>query len=263
MVTSKLAGKRILIIGGSSGIGFAVAAHAYSQDATIIISSGNSDRLSKAAARLKQTPTKGAVHTLHCDLSTPEKLEASISALFEQARTVLGISSGPCLDHVVFTAGGAPDFIPIQGVSLATAERASLVRLWAPMLVAKHSTGYLAPSNDSSITLTSGAAAQKAGGPGWITTAGVNAGVEGVARALAVELKPVRVNVVSPGPVATEMYDALPEPEKQGLWTQLGQGLTTGVIAQPRDVAEAYVYLMKDPGCSAAVLSTNGGALVN
>ena len=93
--------------------------------------------------------------------------------------------------------------------------------------------------------------------------AGVNAGVEGVARALAVELKPVRVNVVSPGPVATEMWDVLPEAQKLGLWAQLRQGLATGTIGKAEDVAEAYVYLMKDYGCSAAVVETNGGGLVS
>ena len=270
MASSKLAGKRILIIGGSSGIGYAVAANVYSEGATVILTSANSDRLSAAATKLKQqqqtnSHKTGSIHTIACDLldaADSEKLDANIASLFAQIPVVLDSSSGPYLDHIVFTAGRAPDFMPVDGVTLDAAQRSSLLRLWAPTLVAKHGKAYLGKGNENSITFTSGSAGQKTGGPGWTVTAGINAGVEGVVRALASELKPVRVNVVSPGAVATEMWSPLPEEQRNGIWQQLSQGLATGKIAQPKDVAEAYAYLMKDDGCSAATINTNGGLLV-
>lgn len=93
--------------------------------------------------------------------------------------------------------------------------------------------------------------------------AGFAAGLHGLTRNLALDLKPIRVNLVSPGVVETELWDSTfdQEAKKKQLGEIAGQ-LPTGRIAQPEDVAEAYLFLMKDPSVTGTVVDSNSGAFL-
>lgn len=93
--------------------------------------------------------------------------------------------------------------------------------------------------------------------------AGFATGLHGLTRNLALDLKPIRVNLVSPGVVETELWDSSfdQEAKKKYLGEVAGQ-LPTGRIAQPADVAEAYLFLMKDPSVTGTVVDSNSGALL-
>ncbi|KAF4624237.1 hypothetical protein G7Y89_g13933 [Cudoniella acicularis] len=140
---------------------------------------------------------------------------------------------------------------------------AGQIRFFAPLIVAKIGLKYLSPGPTSSITLTTGAVADRPN-KNWSVVAGYAAGLHGMTRNLALDLAPVRVNLVSPGAVETEMWDAfkLSEGQKEGMFKGIAEKVPTGHIGQPHEVAEAYLWLMKDTNVTGFVASSNSGALL-
>lgn len=190
--TSKLASARILIIGGSSGIGFAVASACIEHGALVTISSSNADRVNAAVEKIKSAyPSKTSnIHGLTVDLSSPETLEQELSTVLSSA--VHKISSNGRLDHVVFTAGDALATLPLSDMSYETIVKAGQIRFFAPLLLAKFLPSYLEQSCKSSYILTTGSISEKPVG-NWSVVAGYAAGLHGMVRNLALDLKPVRV----------------------------------------------------------------------
>ncbi|RAK98780.1 SDR family NAD(P)-dependent oxidoreductase [Aspergillus ibericus CBS 121593] len=259
--THKLAGQRVLIFGGTSGIGFCVAEAALEHGADLVISSSNQTKLDKTVARLKETyPTETAKQTIitHvCDLSDVAHLDAHFEALF-QAATSGGTKK---LNHVVTTAGDALQLPPLSDVTAAQFYAAANVRCVAFAVMAKHLDKYLEKFPSSSFTLTSGLRGRKPA-PGWSLMTSVCGAVEGLARGLAVDLKPIRVNVVSPGAVYTEMFEHFPKDQLEGVLQMFKEQSTTGTVARPEDLAESYIYLMKDQFVTGSIIESNGGALL-
>ncbi|OOF98735.1 hypothetical protein ASPCADRAFT_162396 [Aspergillus carbonarius ITEM 5010] len=259
--TNKLAGQRVLVLGGTSGIGFCVAEAALEHGADLVISSSSQTKLDKTVARLKEAyPTqteKQTIITHVCDLSDSAQLDANFEALF-QAATLDGTKK---LNHVVTTAGDALLLPPLSGVTADLFQRGMNVRCVAPAVMAKYLEKYVENSPSSSFTLTSGVRGSRPA-PGWSVMTAVCAAVEGLARGLAVDLKPIRVNVVSPGAVYTEIFAKLPKEQLDGILEAFKQQSTTGTIGKPEDVAESYIYLMKDHFVTGSVIESNGGALV-
>lgn len=97
----------------------------------------------------------------------------------------------------------------------------------------------------------------------WSMVAGFATGLHGLTRNLALDLKPIRVNLVSPGVVETELWDSSFDQEaKKKHLEGIAESLPTGRVAQPADVAEAYLFLMKDPSVTGTVVDSNSGALL-
>jgi NAD(P)-dependent dehydrogenase (short-subunit alcohol dehydrogenase family) len=86
--------------------------------------------------------------------------------------------------------------------------------------------------------------------------------MESFTRALAVDLAPIRINLVPPGPVRTELWDFSPEQERNVLYHQIGESLPVGRVGEPSEVAEAYVYLMKNRFGTGSVIVTDGGGVL-
>lgn len=116
-------------------------------------------------------------------------------------------------------------------------------------------------SNESSITITTGAVSERPI-PDWAVINSYATGHHGMARGLALDLAPIRVNTVSPGAVDTELWDHLPADKRSSLFEGMKAGTTTGKVAKPEDIAESFLYLMKDHNISGSVISTNGGHLL-
>jgi NAD(P)-dependent dehydrogenase (short-subunit alcohol dehydrogenase family) len=136
-----------------------------------------------------------------------------------------------------------------------------MVRFFAPILLAKHASKYLTPGPASSITLTTGTLADR---PiqDWTIPAGYAGGLHSLTRNLALDLKPIRVNLISPGGVDTELWDTIPEANRKAVYEGIAKATTTGAIGKVEDVAEAYLYVMKDKNVSGSVIATNGGRLL-
>lgn len=119
----------------------------------------------------------------------------------------------------------------------------------------------MAPGPESSIILTGGSiAAKSAAGRGIV--AAYSAGLEGLTRGMALDLKPRRVNLVSPGAVPTEAWDRFSQEGKQATMDAWRANTLVGELGTPEDVAEAYLYLMKDRFVTGTVISTDGGRLL-
>lgn len=81
-------------------------------------------------------------------------------------------------------------------------------------------------------------------------------------RGMALDLKPLRVNVVSPGAVDTELWSGIPSEQKEHMFREMEKKIPVGKVAKVEDVAESYLYLMKDQNITGAMISTSGGHLL-
>ncbi|KAK5312507.1 hypothetical protein LTR93_011306 [Exophiala xenobiotica] len=203
---NKLEGKSVVIVGGTSGIGFCVAEACVEYGANVVVSSRSQEKIEKSIARLKSSyPDAAARIRGHvCDLSGDD-IEASVARLFEFA------SDGGTnqIDHVANTAAESP----VLGVTLeeATPERIlsmQRTRFIGALMLAKAASGYLTPESTSSFTMTGGVSLYRPRKGGSIQAA-AGGSMEVITRALAVDLAPVRVNLVSPGATETELMDAM------------------------------------------------------
>ncbi|KAJ5584346.1 NAD(P)-binding protein [Penicillium hispanicum] len=259
--TAKLVNQRVLVLGGTSGIGYCVVEAALEHGCNVVISSSNKAKLDNTVARLREAyPTqydKQSITTHVCDLADAATLDANLEALF-QAATNGGTVK---LNHVVFTAGDALKLPPLSEVTPEVIHRNMNVRFVAPAVMAKYIAKYVELSPASSFTMTGGVAAHKPL-PGWSMASAATSAIEGLARGLAVDLKPVRVNVVSPGAVHTELFSMFPKEGLESILQQFRDRSTTGTVAKPEDLAESYIYIMKDHFVTGVVIDSSGGALL-
>ncbi|KAF3398118.1 Dihydroanticapsin 7-dehydrogenase [Penicillium rolfsii] len=252
-MVSRIANKNVLLVGGTSGIGFAVAEKALADGATVTITSSSEDRVSKATENLRiSNPTRAsAVRSYVADLSIKDKLDATMEELLKYAAEIAPI------DHIVFTAGNVPPMVPLAKASFSDLDAYLTIRLFGAMAVGKYAPKYMVSSKTSSITLTTGTQSKK---PSiWLAPA-VAGSVEGLMKGLAVTLGPIRVNAVSPGFILTELTDRLPTEMKEGAIEKYARKSLTNDIGYPEDTAEAYLYLMKDYFVTGSTVATNGGA---
>ncbi|KAL3457321.1 hypothetical protein BJX64DRAFT_295974 [Aspergillus heterothallicus] len=253
--TNKLQGARVLIIGGTSGLGFgaaqALVEHHVSE---LILSSSSATRIEAAITKMRTLyPSSTTAITGHvCDLGNEANLPTNVKTLFSNIGT---------LDHIIFTAGDAPLLKPFLETPFDTIKAAGMVRFFAPLLVAQYGHKHLAPGPASSLTLTTGASSEKPI-PGWTVTSSYLAGLHGMMRGLALDLKPIRVNLVSPGGVDTEMWDVLDAQAREGVVAELSRQTTTGRVGRVEDIVEAYLYCLRDWNLSGSVISSNGGRLL-
>jgi NAD(P)-dependent dehydrogenase (short-subunit alcohol dehydrogenase family) len=236
-----LQGRRIVVLGGSSGIGLAVAQAAAREGATVVIASSRRARVDEA---LKTLPEGTEGHAL--DLAD----EPAVRAVFARLGN---------FDHLVFTAGESLQLDRLTNTDIEAAKRFFGLRYWGAYLAAKHGSGSI--REGGSIVFTSGIAGQRPR-PGWSVAASICAAMEGLTRALAVELAPIRVNIVSPGVVKTPLWAGMAEADREALYQQTAERLPVGHIGEPAEIAEAYLYLMGQSYATGQVLVVDGGALL-
>ena len=248
---NKLQDKRVLIFGGTSGIGYAVAEACIEHGCTVIISGTNAPKLVNTVQRLRTSnpqTSSSQIITHACDLSNKEGLESNIQALL----SVVTESAKGKIHHVVFTAGDGRPLRSVAQATVAQVEKSQLVRNVVPVIIAKYLPQYMEIGPDSSYTLTSGFIVTKPT-PGFALYAASS--VEGLSRGLAVDMAPVRVNVVAPGVIKTEALNGVPEAAIEAF----AKTTTTKRLGRPEDIAEAYLYLMKDGFVTGSILHSNGG----
>ncbi|KAL2823551.1 hypothetical protein BDW59DRAFT_96534 [Aspergillus cavernicola] len=255
--TNKLHGSRVLIIGATSGLGFGTAEacleHGISK---LILSSSSPTRIEATIAKLKTSYPSASASTeilgYPCNLADESTLEQNIQDLFAQVGTI---------DHIIFTAGDAVMLTPFLEAGFDMIKQGGMVRFFAPLLVARYGYKNLAPGPASSITLTTGASGDKPI-PGWTAVSSYLSGLQGMMRGLALDLKPIRVNLVSPGGVDTEMWDVLGDEGKAELVKELARATFTGKVGKVEEVVEAFLYCMKDGNLTGSMISSNAGRLL-
>ncbi len=131
------------------------------------------------------------------------------------------------------------------------------VRYWGAYTAAKYGAAHLRPGG--SITFSSGIASARPPQAGWTLGSSICAAMEGLTRALAIELKPLRVNIVSPGFVRTPLWSDIPEADREAMYAAAGERLPVGRVGLPEDLAAAYLFLMNQPFATGQTLVVDGG----
>ncbi len=235
--TTSLAGKRVFVIGGTSGIGFAVATLSRELGAKVVIASSNAEKVEASIARLDGVT--GCVVDL--------RDEASVSRVFKSIT----------FDHLAITAGdwGGAMFGATRDLDLVAARDALEVRFWGALVAVKYASQAIA--REGSITLTSGMLAHRPRKGALLATA-VGGAVEHLMRGLAVDLAPVRVNAVCPGLVLTDRVKQMPEARL----SEYVAGLPVPRAASPAEAAMAYVSVMLNSYMTGQALHVDGGGLL-
>jgi NAD(P)-dependent dehydrogenase (short-subunit alcohol dehydrogenase family) len=234
---TSLAGKRVLVIGGSSGIGLAAAKAAAQAGAHVTIAARSQDRLVKAAADISH-----GVVTRTIDTSD----DKSVEDFFRNS----------VWDHIVASAGaGGRGKLPEMAV--ADAQAIMNTKFWGYFRIAR--AAKISPSG--SLTFIGGKLAARPT-PGTALIASVNSAIEGLTRGLALDLAPTRVNTISPGVIDTPLWDQMAPAARQAMYQNAGETLPARRIGQPEDVAQALVFLMTNPFATGMVMNLEGGALL-
>ena len=233
--------QRVVVVGGSSGIGFAVAQQAASQGAKVVIVSSNAERVQKAIKSIGGQAQGQAV-----DVSD----ERAVEALFAKL--------GP-FDHLVFTAGDSLDLHELAATDLKQARRAFELRYWSALAAVKYGNPHI--RKGGSIVLTTGVAGRRPN-KGWVVAASVCGTIEALTRALAIELAPIRVNAVSPGVVRTNLWQSMSSSEREQLFESVGKRLPVGRVGEAHDIAQAYLFLMHEGFGTGQTVVVDGGTVL-
>lgn len=238
---ASLMGKKIIIVGGSSGIGLGVAAAALERGAELVIVGRSQDKLQRAQQALGDDRR---VRTVTADMTKDADIAAAIA----------GVGA---FDHLVSTAGTPPPGDPIGDTDVENVRRFVDNKFIGTVLLAKHAVKTL--RTGGSMTFTSGINKDRPPVPGGAVVSAVAGSFSYLARALSLELAPSRVNVVSPGWVDTPMFDELVGAAKVGYFESMAARLPIGRIARPADVAPAYLYLMESDFTTGETIHIDGG----
>ncbi|CAN5352038.1 SDR family oxidoreductase [soil metagenome] len=232
-----LQGKKVVVVGGNSGIGQAVAKRALAEGAIVVVTGRSQDRLAQAKAALG-----GTVESFAFDAGDAAQAQAAYQSI------------GP-IDHLITTAA-ALTYAPVGEIALDAVQAMIGSKIWGPFLAARFAAPHIRPGG--SMTFFTGLAAYRPG-PGTAIVATVNAGLEGMIKALAVELAPLRVNGISPGVTQTPGWDFMAQDDREALFASLRQTLPARRIGAPEDLAAATLLLMTNPFITGTVLDVDGG----
>ncbi len=236
-----LTNARVLIVGGTSGIGFAVASAVADAGGRPIVVSRRRDSVDRALAGLGSGAEGATV-----DLTDA----ASVATMVEHVGVI---------DHLVYTAGEPLSLIHLTDITPDIARSffdtryigaVTTVRAMAPKIRA-----------GGSITLTSGSAGDRPGA-GWALAASICGAINSLTRALAVELAPLRVNAISPGVLRSPLWNGLSEQEREAMYAEVGAGVPLGRVGEVEDVAFAYVYAMTQSYGTGVILPVDGGTVL-
>jgi NAD(P)-dependent dehydrogenase (short-subunit alcohol dehydrogenase family) len=231
-----LSGQKVVVVGGSSGIGLATAELAKREGAEVIIASRNPDRLNAAAAKL-------GVKAIAADVTSDD----SVAALFR--------ATGP-VDHVIVTAAQLRSG-PFKTVSMDDVRSTMEGKFWGAWRVAR----FAEIRAGGSLTLVSGFLSIRPR-PNSAIVGAANGAIESLARSLALELAPVRVNAVSPGIIDTPIRAAMPEAARLDMLAKTAAALPVGRVGTGDDVARQILAFMTIGFMTGSVVYLDGGALV-
>jgi NAD(P)-dependent dehydrogenase (short-subunit alcohol dehydrogenase family) len=238
-------GKHLVVVGGSSGIGQETARLALAEGASVTIAGRSEGRLRRAAedlgASTAGSSAGGRLRPVIADITD----ESSIRALFE---------GEPRVDHLFVPAGELrPGGACVLAAELDELRSILEVRLMGVTHVVRHARPKM---EGGSITLMSGLYSTRPAPGGGMGAAAV-AAVEGLTRALALDLAPIRVNAVAPGLIETPLWDAFGA-QREAIIGSAAR-LPVGRAGRPVEVAEAVLFLMSNGFVTGTVLAIDGG----
>lgn len=228
--------KRVIIIGGSSGIGLASALLLKEKGYEVAIAGRFKEKLESAKAQL------GKAETYILDVTKEKEVSHFFSAIKP-------------FHHLVISAAGFT-MGPFLEMELSEAKSFFDSKFWGQYMAAKYGAKKI--EKGGSITFFSGILGQKPS-IGLSVASAINGAVESLTRALALELAPVRVNAISPGTIETPVWDIMPEKDKLSYFRETGQKLPAGRVGKPKDIAQAVLFLIECGYVTGDVLCCDGG----
>src|SRR5258708_146510 len=232
-----LAGKKVVVVGGSSGIGLSTAEMAKREGADVIIASRNVERLDNAADALNAI-------AIPADVTSDE----SVAKLFR--------SCGP-VDHVVVTAAQLRPG-PFKTVAMEDVRGTMEGKFWGAWRVARAAE----IRAGGSLALGSGFLSVRPR-PNSAIVSAANGALESLARALALELAPVRVNAVSPGIIDTPIRAAMPEAARRDMLAKIAAALPVARVGAAEDIAQQILAFMTNGFATGSIVYVDGGGLIS
>jgi NAD(P)-dependent dehydrogenase (short-subunit alcohol dehydrogenase family) len=226
--------KRVVVIGGSAGIGLATARAARAHGAEVILTARNPERLATAAQEI------GAAGTAAFDAADPDALER----FFAEVGVV---------DHVLVSAG-RPYYAPLAELNIEQAKASFDDHLWLAIRIAKLAPGKVRRS----LTFISGTGGRKRG-IGLSVISAATAAAPAIIENLALEIAPIRVNLLAPGFVDTGLSAELLGEGLEARREQLRGTLPIARVVGPEDVASAALFLMENSALTGVTIDVDGG----
>jgi NAD(P)-dependent dehydrogenase (short-subunit alcohol dehydrogenase family) len=231
-----LARKKVVVVGGSSGIGLSTAELARKEGAEVIIASRNAERLKAAADRIGATA-----------IPTDVTNDDSVVNLFRAA--------GP-VDHVVVTAAQLRSG-PFKTVLMEDVRATFEGKFWGAWRCARAAE----IRQGGSLTLVSGFLSIRPR-PNSAIVGSANGALESLTRSLALELAPVRVNCVSPGIIDTPIRAAMPEAARKDMLAKIAAGLPAGRVGLAEDIARQIHAFMLNGFATGSIVYIDGGGVI-
>jgi len=238
---SSLEGKNIVIMGGTAGIGLATAVEASKLGANVWAAGRTEAHIEKATAI-----SNGTFKVVQADTHDADSMEA----IFKEVGTI---------DHLVSAAIGGERTLKPFVEQTEDQFKAAFGKLWGYAKVVRTGVPYLA--EDGAITLVSGSPARKIK-PVQSALSCVGAAVENMVRCLAVELAPIRVNVVSPGTISTAMFDFMGQDREKNLAALTGSHLIKRA-GTSEEVASGLIFVMQNGFVTGTTVDVDGGRILS
>jgi NAD(P)-dependent dehydrogenase (short-subunit alcohol dehydrogenase family) len=231
----ELAGQTVVVLGGSSGMGFETAKQARSEGAEVILSGRNPERVEHAAREV------GALSSAAFDATDFKRLGRFFDELPKP------------IDHIMVTAGG-PYYVRLADIDFTQARRNVEEEFWLPLHVARFATGKVRPGG--TLLFIGGTGGRRPSGP-VLTT--FTAAIPALVKALALELAPIRVNLIAPGFVDTPLSASLLGDQLDARREKLRTTLPIRRVVGPADIAALAIHLMVNTAITGATYDIDGG----
>jgi NAD(P)-dependent dehydrogenase (short-subunit alcohol dehydrogenase family) len=233
----ELPGQTVVVIGGSAGIGLETARRARAEGADVILTGRNPDRLERAAAEV------GARSTAAFDATDPAARDRFFAGLPAQ------------IDHVMVTGPG-PYYAPLAELDRDRAHQDFDDHLWLAVAVAQHAVGRVRPGGT---LVFMGGTGGRSRGPGLSLIAAGTAALPALIANLAVEVAPIRVNLIAAGFVDTPLSATLLGDDLDARRDQLRATLPIHRVVGPDDIAALAVHLMTNTALTGGTYDIDGG----
>ncbi len=230
--------QKAIVLGGTSGIGLAIAKELYNAGATVIVTGRDQQKLNDAISEIGSNASGEVVDGMN---------EHQLQDFFTRTLD---------FHHLVICMSGAKGGGMFRELNLKDLREGFDAKFWPQITAAQASLNTIA--HDGSITFISAISARTAN-PGTAGLAAINAAVEAIVPTLAVELKPLRVNAVSPGVIDTPWWQQLPEAQREAMFADYTAKTPVGRIGKPEDIAASVLLLISNTFMTGNIIECDGG----